>query len=155
MAKYGRKTMQLDTSGLKHLLEALDELGRDIKPTAEYALKHAAVTIQNQTTLALNNKDLPAGGKYSTGETARSVIHFPKVEWEGDIASVPVGFDFEEPGAGGFLISGRREIAGTPRMKPDEKLRSIYKGKRFMNRIQKQMWEDVLKVLEEEWNKAK
>ena len=155
MAKYGRKTMRLDTSGFEHFLIELDELGGNVKSAAEYALKHAAVMVQNQTVIALADKNLPAGGKYSTGETLKSVIHFPKVEWDGDVASVPVGFDFDKPGAGGFLIGGRREIAGTPRMAPNRELRSIYKGQRFMRGVQKQMWNDVLSFLEKEWDKNK
>lgn len=151
MAKYGRKTLRLDTSGIEELLKRVDEFGGSVEKTAELVLKKAAVAVQNDTVLALSDKDLPAKGKYSTGRTLKSVIHFSKPEWNGTVVSVPVGFDFEKPGAGGFLISGRRAINGTPRVKPDMKLREIYKGKRYMDALQKKMWADAQEELEKLW----
>lgn len=147
---YKRKTLRLDTSGLDHLLIQLDELGKDVKPAVNYALKHAAVKTRDDTLRALWKSDLPAKGKYSTGATQKSVLHFPKVEWDGDVASIPVGFDFDEPGAGGFLISGTK-VNGTPRMKPAKELRKIYKGKPYIKQLQQQMWDDVMRELKKAW----
>ena len=55
----------------------------------------------------------------------------PQPEWDGFVASVSVGFDFSVPGAGGYLITG------TPKMAPDKQLHKIYKGKKYMQEIQK------------------
>lgn len=133
----GRNILRLDTSGMESMLKKLDELGGDVKKVTERTLRKAALKIQNDTVLAVAAPNLPAGGRYSQGDTASSVIHFAHVEWEGMTAWIPVGFDFGAAGAGGFLISG------TPKMRPDAQLRKMYKGKAYMNQIQEQMWDEV------------
>ena len=77
--------------------------------------------------------NLPAGGKYSQGDTAKSIIQNPKVSWTGNIGSLPIGFDYAKPGAGGFLITG------TPRMKPDHKLETIYARKKYWAGLMKEV----------------
>lgn len=140
-----RNTLKLDTSGLEKLLTELDSLGGNVKQTAELALKKAGVQIMNETILAVSKPKLPAQGKFSYGDTSESIIHHPKVEWEGNVASIPVGFDFSKPGSGGYLIEG------TPRMPPATELRQIYKGKRYMAEIQKMMQNIVWEELKKEW----
>ena len=140
-----RNTLKLDTSGIERLLIELDSLGGNVKQASELALKEAAVQIQNDTVLATSPPKLPAGGQYSKGYTDASIIHFPKVEWDGNTAWVGVGFDFAKPGSGGYLIEG------TPRMQPDKDLREKYKGKRYMSTIQKQMQEKIWEKLKEKW----
>ena len=53
------------------------------------------------------------------------------------MASIPVGFDYDKPGAGGYLISGR------PDMSPDVKLNQMYTGKKYMRQIEKDMVEVI------------
>ena len=140
-----RNTLKLDITGIERLLTELDSLGGNVKKTAELALKKAGVQIMNDTVLAVSTPNLPAQGEFSHGYTSESIVHWPKVEWDGNIAWIPVGFDFAKPGAGGFLIDG------TPRMNPDTKLRQMYKGKRYMGEIQKMMQDVVWEELKKEW----
>lgn len=145
--------MRLDFSPFKDLLTTLDEMGGDVVSVTDRALREAAVQIQNDTVLAVGKQHLPAKGIYSQGDTERSIIHWPAVEWEGSIGSVAVGFDFSKPGAGGFLITGRRpSIFGTPRMEPDKKLHRMYKGKKYIGQIQDDMlnkiWDEVIRLSE-------
>ena len=139
-----RNTLKLDTSGLERLLIEIDSLGGNVKKSSELALKKAGVQIMNDTILATAKPKLPAKGEYSKGYTTESIVHWPRVEWDGDTAWIPVGFDFSQPGSGGYLIDG------TPRMNPDVELRKMYKGKRYMAEIQKLMqniiWEDLKKL---------
>lgn len=146
-----RNTLRLDFSGFEDVLATLDEMGGDVISVTDRALREAAVQIQNDTIKAVGKANLPAHGIYSRGDTDRSIIHWPQVEWEGMIGSVPVGFDFSKPGAGGFLISGRREsIFGTPRMEPVKKLHRMYKGKKYIGQIQDDMlnkvWDEVIRL---------
>lgn len=141
-------TLKLDTTGFDRLLKQLESIGGDVKPVVEKALKDAGKKIGEDTLTALNAPNLPAGGKYSTGETAKSVIQNGSVVWEGDTAYIPVGFDFAKPGAGGFLITG------TPKMKPDRELNRMYKGKKYMNEIQKGMSDVVLSAIVEQMEKG-
>lgn len=132
-----RNTLKLDMSGFEELITKLDELGGNLKPVIDDALTQAAETVADDTVEAMATKYLPAQGKYSQGETKESIIRRPTVEWKGTLAEIGVGFDYGEPGAGGFLISG------TPRMQPNQKLVDIYKRKKYMRALQEDMAEIV------------
>jgi hypothetical protein len=134
MAK--RNTLRLDTSGLEALIEKLDELHCDVKSAVTDALLQAAETVHDDTVDALANVYMPHQGIYSTGKTKTSVSK-PEVIWEGTTAIAPVGFDYGEEGAGGFLISG------TPRMQPNRQLEQIYTRKKYMKRLQEDMQEVI------------
>lgn len=131
MAK--RTTLNLDTKNIEQLILKLDELEGDVKNAVEDSLTQAAETITDDTIDAMHESNLPAGGKYSDGDTKASIVKNPKVIWEGTKASVAVGFDYDKPGAGGYLITG------TPRMRPVQPLNVIYTGKRYMTDIRKDM----------------
>lgn len=138
-----RNTLKLTTSGFDELITKLDELGGDIMGVVEDALIQAGETIGDDTVEAVDEAYLPAEGKYSKGDTKKSIIRKPKVEWKGTTASVGVGFDYSKPGAGGFLITG------TPRMKPDYELQKIYKKKQYMKQIKSGMIEIVQNAIAE------
>ena len=135
MAK--KNTLNLDTSGIEALITRLEGLGGDVKSAVEDALEQAAETINNDTREAMQTSNLPAGGKYSRGNTLKSIVENPKVSWNGTQAEIGVGFDYSKPGAGGLLITG------TPRMKPNAALQQIYKRKTYMSKIQADMAEVV------------
>lgn len=131
----GRTTLKLDTSAFDDFAEKLDRLDADLKPIFDDALTQAAETITDDTLEAVKDQYLPAHGNYSTGDTKRSIMRNPHVKWSGMMGEVAVGFDYSKSGAGGFLITG------TPRMQPDKELNRIYKGKRYMTEIKKDMIE--------------
>ena len=133
-----RNTLKLDTSGFESLLRKMDEMGGDVKHTVNKALGEASKKITADTEAALAVANLPAGGKYSSGDTMRSVIRDNGVRWDGLTGWVPVGFDFSAPGAGGYLITG------TPRMRPDAALHKMYKQKKYMRQIQDDMSDVIL-----------
>lgn len=131
----GRNLLKLDTRGFEDYIAQLEKLEADVKPIVEDALNKAGETVTKDTIDAVAEPNLPRGGKYSTGDTRKSILENPKVNWSGSIAEIGVGFDFTKPGAGGFLITG------TPRMAPDKALNKIYKSKKYMKDIQKDMVE--------------
>lgn len=141
MAK--RNTLKLTTSGFEELITKLDKLGGDIMGVVEDALTQAGETIGEDTVEAVDKAYLPAKGKYSKGDTEKSIIRNPKVRWQGTTASVEVGFDYSKKGAGGFLITG------TPKMKPDTELQKIYKKKPYMKRIEEDMVDVVQSAIAE------
>lgn len=134
MAK--RNTLRLDTSGFEELIVKLDSLNGNVKKAVTDALLQAAETVHDDTMDALADQYLPRQGDYSTGRTKTTVAE-PKVEWSGTLAVAPVGFDYGEKGAGGFLISG------TPRMQPNRQLEQIYTRKKYMRQLQNDMQEVV------------
>lgn len=138
----GKNTLRLQLKGFEEMLSKLDKLGGDIKKATEEALEKAGKTIGEDTKAAVQKPNLPAKGKYSEGDTEKSIAQNPKAEWEGTTASIGVGFDYGEKGSGGLLITG------TPRMKPVRKLQEIYKGKKYMSGIEKEMREAIQKEIE-------
>lgn len=144
----GKNTLRLDTSGLEGLLARLARVEHAAAPqVVETILQEAAEQVRQDTTAAMSAGNLPAGGKYSGGETVRAIEQDTSVRWEGSVAWVPIGFDFSKPGAGGYLISG------TPRMEPDRELNRIYRRKAYMKTIQEQMWNRLEEHIEGAWEK--
>ena len=129
----GKNLLKLDVSGFEAYIQKLEKLEADIKPIVSDALNQAGETITDDTFDAVSDSNLPRGGEYSTGKTKESIIKNPRVKWSGTMAEIGVGFDFSKPGAGGYLITG------TPRMAPDKALNRIYKSKKYMKDIQKDM----------------
>lgn len=133
-----RNTLKLNVTGFKNKVKAFAHAGGNAQKLVEDVLRDSSERILIDTKLALSNSYLPAGGRYWTGTTSKSVVENAEVSWKGLVAEVPVGFDFSEPGAGGYLISG------TPRMQPDQMLNKIYKQRKYMNQMQKDMADKVL-----------
>lgn len=129
--------MKLELGGFDELLGKLKEVGGELKPVVTDALEQAGETIEWDTREAVAKSNLPRKGKYSKGDTERSIVSNPKVEWSMGVGSIGVGFDYGMEGAGGYLITG------TPRMKPDQKLLTMYKRKKYMAQISADMSEIV------------
>lgn len=129
----GRNTLKLDTEGFERMIAHLTQLDGDVQTAVTDALEQSGDTITEDTQDAVTAANLPAGGEYSTGATADSIVS-PSITWiGGTLAEMGVGFDYSKKGAGGFLISG------TPRMRPDSALQKIYKRKKYMKQIQQDM----------------
>ena len=86
----------------------------------------------------MDKGNLPAKGKYSTGETSKSLIRTPNITWNGSVASVDVGFRISEGDFTSILL-----IYGTPKMKKVQKLYNAFYSKRIKDEIRKAQ-EDVL-----------
>lgn len=139
MAK--RKSMiSIDFSNFSDYAEKLDKLGADLQKVFTDAMEQAAETVQDDTIDAMAKGNLPAGGKYSQGDTEASIIRDAKVVWHGSLGEIGLGFDKTRPGAGGFLITG------TPKMRPNQALVDIYGRKKYENQLKK----DIEEVLQDE-----
>lgn len=141
-----KNVLKLNMKGFEELMTKYDALGGDMKQIAEEALNQAAKTITDDTNKGVQKPMLPAGGYYSGGETAASVVSNPKVEWSGNKAEVGVGFDFAKPGAGGFLIKGRYSPT---HMSAASYLKMVYTGKTYMKNVKKEMEKIVQKAIDE------
>ena len=128
---------QLETNGFEAMIKRLDSLGGDVRGAVDEALGKAAEKVRQDTIAATQKPNLPRQGKYSNDVTITSIAQDTSVHWEGQMAWVPVGFDFSRPGAGGYLITG------TPKMQPAPQLHRMYKQKQYMAGIQKQIGEVI------------
>lgn len=140
--KSRKNYLSIDFSAFADYAERLDRLGADIQKIIGDAMEQAAETVQDDTRDAIASGNLPAGGKYSTGDTAASIIDSPKVQWSGSLGEIGIGFDKTKKGAGGWLITG------TPRMQPDAALEAIYRSKKYANTINKQIREELQDALD-------
>lgn len=141
--KHRNKGIGFDYAIFEDYAERLEAVGGDLKEIFTDLLEQTAETVEWDTKDALANKNLPRAGKYSTGDTLRSVVSDARVTWTGSIAEIPLGFDYNKKGAGGFLITG------TPRMRPDYALESMYAKKKYNRDLIRDMFdylEDQIKM---------
>lgn len=136
---------ELDTKAFDRILDEIEKVNGRVDRVIESVLSDAAKQIQSDTLEAAQKPNYPAGGRYSGGQTRESIATQTTVDWEGMVATIPVGFDFSKPGAGGFLISG------TPMMPPVPQLRRIYRQKAYMAGINKGMQEHAWAILKKLW----
>ena len=139
-----RNRIGLQVSGLDEYMAKLDEIGgaAAMKRGAESALQASKkyVTPLIESTMG----KLPAGGRYSTGETKRSIDDDMAVEWSGLTGSIKVGFDFSESGMKSIFL-----MYGTPRMKPVNGLKAAIYGSKTKKEIARLQGEALDKVIKE------
>ena len=138
-----RNKIGLQFSGWEDYVAKLDKLGgtQIMKKGVEEALieskKHVNPLIEQSMA------KLPAGGRYSTGNTKQSIDDEMSVEWEGMTGTIKVGFDFSKSGVTSVFL-----MYGTPRMKPVSGLKgAIYgsKSQKEIAEIQERVLSDVIK----------
>jgi hypothetical protein len=143
--KMARNKIGLQTNAFKDLMGKLDELGGSpaMKKATESALKASKEYVNSQINKCMVPGNLPAGGKYSTGDTKRSIDTDMNVEWEGLTASIKAGFDFKKSGLKSIFL-----MHGTPKMAPVAGLKDAIYGAKTQKQIAKLQAEAVNKVVE-------
>ena len=98
--------------------EDLERLGGDLKAVTEDILQesHHMVTTDLERAMLKHNK---------SGDTDKSLLRNEKVQWQGNIASIHVGFDIANGGLPSIFL-----MYGTPRHEPNhpgtEKDQALY-----------------------------
>ena len=139
----GRKNkITLDFSGIERLVQRLDAVGADCDKIGMEVLQEAAEKVQADTLAAVTPVNLPASGRYSTGDTELAVLP-PHVEQTPEGLVAPVGFDKTKPGAGGYLIGG------TPNMRPDPVLHRMFAESTYIKKVVKGMEKAMLRFFGE------
>jgi hypothetical protein len=118
-----RNKIGLQVKGFEEYMAKLDEIGGSaaMKRGVEGALKASKQFVNPQIAAAMSK--LPAGGKYSTGETKASIDTDMSVTWEGMTAYIKVGFDFKQSGIKSIFL-----MYGTPKMQPVPGLKNAIYG---------------------------
>lgn len=142
-----RNKIGLQVKELDYYMAKLDELGsgKAMKRGVEGALKASKQHVNPLINKAMAK--LPAGGRYSTGDTKKSIDTDMNVEWEGMTGSIKVGFDFSKSGLKSIFL-----MYGTPRMKPVSGLKNaIYgtKTQKELATIQEEALQKVIKRIME------
>lgn len=142
-----RNKIGLQFEGWENYMSKLDELGgtQVMKKGVEEALIESKKHVNPLIEKAMEK--LPAGGKYSSGNTKESIDKDNKVEWSGMTGTIKVGFDFSKSGVTSVFL-----MYGTPRMKPVSGLKgAIYgsKSQKEIAEIQERVLSDVIKKVME------
>ena len=139
----GRRLFYADFDGLDRYADRIKSLNGDLKQIVTDALEQASDDPTADTIEGVKKNNLPAKGKYSSGETAETIIKRPSVKWAANIGTINIGFDKTKNGAGTLLITG------TPRMKPAKKLEKIYARKKTVKEFHAAVNEALQNAVEE------
>ena len=85
---------------------------------------------------------LPAGGRYSSGNTKKSIDRDMSVDWSGMTATIKVGFDFSKSGVTSIFL-----MYGTPKMKPVAGLKNAVYGAKTQKELSTIQEEALQKVI--------
>lgn len=100
----------VEFAGFDAVLKKLNQLEADTKKITEKALQKSFDIVTMKVEASVAKPNLPAGGKYSTGQTAGSIVRTLNVSWTGTEASAPVGFNIKKGGLPSIFM-----MYGTPR----------------------------------------
>ncbi len=98
--------MSIDFKNFAEYAEKLDKMGGDLRATTQKALEetHEYITANIKRDIQKHHK---------TGATERSLIEDAEVKWQGNIASIDVGFDIKNGGLPSIFL-----MYGTPKHAP-------------------------------------
>ncbi len=138
-----RNKIGLHFKGFEEYIERLDELGNTpaVKRGVESALKASKQYVNPLISSAITK--LPAGGKYSTGDTKASIDTDMAIEWEGLTGAIKVGFDFKKSGLKSIFL-----MYGTPSMPPVAGLKNAIYGAKTKKEIAQIQQEAITKVIQ-------
>lgn len=120
-----RNKMKLDVKGFEEYMARLDEVGGSsaMKKGVENALLASKEHINTKLDTLMIPANMPARGKFWTGDTKASIDREMKTEWNGMIGSVKVGFDWTKSG-----IVSQVLMYGTESIPPVKGLKSAIFG---------------------------
>lgn len=134
--------MQMQVEGLDALVERMQKLGVDTRSAVNKALieTHKIVTDKAEAAIKSHKR---------TGATEASLRREAVPEWNGDVASIKVGFDIENGGLPSIFL-----MYGTARVKPDTALYDAFFGKDTVKEIVEAQEKALYDVIhsEEEWS---
>lgn len=123
MAKLG-----IEFDGFEKLIQKLE----DVEGAAEQATENALIATHELVTRNLQSAIAP---HHRTGDTEESLKRNAEVTWVGTIAEVEVGFDIENGGLPSVFLMNGTKVNGTPRVKPDPKLKNAIYGAKTKKEI--------------------
>ena len=122
----------LQFDGWEETITKLNSLAgnKDTAVAVAHALMDSKEHINEKLDKAVVNSSLPAKGKYSSGNTRKSINRDNDVQWQGLTASIKVGFDFKKSGTTSIFL-----MYGTPKMKPAKGLKAAIYGTKTKKEI--------------------
>lgn len=139
-----RRKNGFDITALEKYADQLQEAGgmAAVKRAVQGGMLATKKQVNAEVTTAMQSGNLPAGGKYSTGDTMGHLNEEMTVDWEGNMARLKLGFNMEGGGITSIFL-----MYGTPRHAPASGLREALKE--HQKKIsRKKMQEACVKILE-------
>ena len=105
----------LQFAGWKEMLSRIEKAAGEagLKQATEAALKASKTYINDNVDAIMVKGNMPAHGKYWTGDTKASLNKSYDVQWSGFTGAIDIGFDLEKSGLTSIYL-----MHGTPRHKP-------------------------------------
>lgn len=128
--------MQMDVSGLNELIRELEKLEGSVNDAAKEALEATFDIVTAKAKAAAQKSNYPAGGKYSKGGTAKSLVETAQIYYHGTAAEVKVGFNIYEGGLQSIFM-----IYGTPRNMKVQAMYDAFYGKKTIDEVHKKQYE--------------
>ena len=116
-------SLNMDFGGFNEILKRIDDLDGSVKKITEEAERAAFKVITRKAEDAIQKPNLPRQGRYSSGRSERSLVRDAKITWNGDEASVSVGFNIRKGGLPTIFM-----IYGTPRYMKSQVLYDAFYG---------------------------
>lgn len=132
----------LQFDGLENMIASLEKAQADVKEAVGDTLKASKDFVTDALVRDTTKANLPAKGKYSTGELAKSIDKNNSVKWQGLTAETNVGYDFKKSGLTSIMV-----LYGTPKMKKSQKLYNDLYGsatKKKLAEVQQETLNDIL-----------
>ena len=122
----------LQFEGWEETITKLNDLAGDsvTKKAVAEALVKSKEYINEKLDSTMTSGSLPAKGKYSTGDTKKSINRDSNVEWQAQTATIKVGFDFKKSGTTSIFL-----MYGTPKMKPAKGLKTAIYGSKTKKEV--------------------
>lgn len=139
-----RRKNGFDITALEKYADQLQAAGgmAAVKRAVQGGMLATKKQVNAEVTTAMQSGNLPAGGKYSTGDTMGHLNEEMTVDWEGNMARLKLGFNMEGGGITSIFL-----MYGTPRHAPASGLREALKE--HPKKIsRKKMQEACVKILE-------
>ncbi|MBC9722086.1 MAG: hypothetical protein H9W82_12500 [Lactobacillus sp.] len=139
----GKRKAELKIKGMDELIAKFEKMSKGaLEPAMTEGLKDVQNYLNERLDKTLVNAKLPAQGKYSTGDTKKSIVRDQVVTKENDSISIKLGFNLKESGLTSIYL-----MYGTPRMAPAKGLHAVFNGAKsrreakeiFEQRVQKEI----------------
>lgn len=117
MAKKYATKMGIEFEGFEEAIKRLEKLEGDVRTVTNKALKETHKIVTKKAEEAAQKQNLPAHGRYSSGDTLNSLKRDADIEWSGTEAKVPVGFSISKGGLPSIFM-----MYGTPRYMKNQKM---------------------------------
>ena len=138
--------ISLEFAGFDSVMRKLNQLNADIQPIANEALTKTFDIITDKAKKAAVKPNYPAKGKYSTGDTAESLVTNPRIKWDKTVGSVQVGFDIKRGGLASIFM-----MYGTPRYMKVQELYDAFFSEQTKGEVlaaQKEIFYNALEKLQ-------